>query len=144
MDDVPRAFAPGARGDWTLTFPGLSIRQDECDGMITIQATDLLAAFNWEFTYFGAIELRAMQRELEEQDVLEYGDDLRIAQHNAMFQGQSSNYIESLAMQFQDMDDLDESSEDDFSDGDSDDSWLSPESEDLTDLTNEFTINCRS
>lgn len=142
MDDVPRAFAPGARGDWALTFPGLSVRQDESDGVITIQPMDLLAALNWEFTYFGAIELRAMQRELEEQEVLEYGDDLRIAQHNAMFQeGQSSNYIESLTMQFQDMqvwDNLDESSEDDYSDGDSDDSWLSLESEDLTDLRDEF------
>jgi hypothetical protein len=58
-----------------------------------------------------------------------------------MFQeGQSSNYIESLTMQFQDMElweDLDESG-DDYSDGDSDDSWLSLESEDLTDLRDEF------
>jgi hypothetical protein len=43
-------------------------------------------------------------------------------------------------MQFQDMElweDLDESG-DDYSDGDSDDSWLSLESEDLTDLRDEF------
>jgi hypothetical protein len=131
--DVPRAFDPRVRGNWTLVLPGLSIRQQERDGLIAIQFLDLYASDNWEFSYFGAIQLRAEDREQGELELYSSAyDDLSLVHENPI------EYIDSLTNQSRNIwDDLDGCMEDE-SDGDSEDSWFSLESEDLGDLEDEF------
>ncbi|KAJ7723669.1 hypothetical protein B0H16DRAFT_1737112 [Mycena metata] len=153
MDDVPRAFDPRVRGDWFMKFPGLSIRQDERDGLLSIQLTDLLAVDDWHFTYFGAVEIRAVRRE---QEVFDYGGgNVRMAPHNLKLQeARRKEYADSQAMErptihpteiYDDPEIVDDLAPDlfhewleDESDGGSEDSWFSLESEEDNALGNEF------
>ncbi|KAJ6555147.1 hypothetical protein DFH09DRAFT_574216 [Mycena vulgaris] len=153
IDDVPRTFDRRVRGNWSLAFPGLGIRQDEKDGLVTIQVTDLLVVDSWDFTYFGAIEMRGVRRE---QELFDCGDIIRMVQHNASFQARRSReYAESLTVQQprihrrirDDPETVDNLPEDllnnwleDESDGGSEDSWFSLEDEDETVLEDEFYL----
>lgn len=131
--DVPRAFDPRVRGNWALVLPGLSIRQQERDGLIVIQFLDLSASEDWEFSYFGAIQLRAEDREQRELELYSSGYDALPFVHE-----NPTEYVDSLTNQFRNIwDDLDGCMEDE-SDGDSEHSWFSLESEDLGDLEDEF------
>ncbi|KAJ7035210.1 hypothetical protein C8F04DRAFT_541791 [Mycena alexandri] len=152
IDDIPRAFDPRVRGDWSMTFPGLSIRQDERDGLVSIQLTDLLAVDDWDFTYFGAVEIRAVRRE---QELFDCGDSVRMAPHNVKLQeARCKEYADSQAVQrstihptetYDDPETVDNLPQDlldewldDESDGGSEDSWFSLETEEDDALENEF------
>jgi hypothetical protein len=161
MDDVPRAFDRELREEWSLAYPGLSISQDKRKDIITIRLMDRLAINEWGSTYFGTIEMGAIEREQE---------------HNVMAQKAHTENVEQLAIQVGNTDipdnsenlqldplekDLDGNSQvdsngdsedesngdsedesngdsEDESEGDSADSWFSLESEAENVLEDEF------
>ncbi|KAJ7730154.1 hypothetical protein B0H16DRAFT_1585590 [Mycena metata] len=73
LDDFPRAIDPRVRGSWRISYPGLAMEQVAApDGLTSrLQSRDLLAADDWESSYFGAMETNAVRRE---QEYFDFGE----------------------------------------------------------------------